>query len=54
MGYSVKELLQVLEELQSATGTKATKGKILAMGELVREYHLTPVHQLRGNIDFYV
>jgi hypothetical protein len=53
-GYSVKELLQVLEELKTPKGTKAPKEKIQAMYELVREYHLTPVHQLKGNIDFFV
>ena len=54
MGYSVKELLQVLEDLKTPTGTKAPKEKILAMSKLAREYHLTPTHQLRGNIDFFV
>ncbi len=46
MGYPVSELLQVLKELQGPTGTKAPKEKILAMDELVREYKLTPVHQV--------
>ena len=36
------------------TGTKAPKEKILAMSQLVREYHLTQVRQLKGNINFYV
>jgi len=44
-GYPVSELLQVLKELQGQ-GTKAPEEKILAMDELVREYKLTPVHQV--------
>jgi hypothetical protein len=53
-GYSVKELLQVLAELRSQAGTEAPKEKILAMNELVREYHLTSVRQMKGNINFFV
>jgi len=45
-GYPVSELLQILKELQGPKGTKAPKEKILAMDELVREYQLTPVHQI--------
>ncbi len=44
-GYPVSELLQVLKEIQGS-GTKAPAEKILAMDELVREYKLTPVHQV--------
>lgn len=44
-GYPVSELLQVLEELQGA-GTTAPEKKIVAMRQLVREYQLTPVHQI--------
>ncbi len=44
-GFSVKELLQVLREIQSPQGTKASSDKISAMNDLVREFKLTPVHQ---------
>jgi len=44
-GYPVSELLQVLKELQGQ-GTKAPEKKIVAMRQLVREYKLTPVHQV--------
>jgi hypothetical protein len=54
LGYSVKELLQVYEELKTPQGTKAPKEKIAAMSKLVLEYRLRPVQKLQGNIDFYV
>jgi hypothetical protein len=44
-GYPVSELLQVLKELQGE-GTTASEEKIVAMSKLVREYKLTPVHQV--------
>jgi hypothetical protein len=53
-GFSVKELLQILDELRTAKGTKAPEEKISAMFNLVREYHLTYEHKLIGNIDFFV
>ena len=57
MGYPVSELLQILKELQGAKGTKAPKEKILAMDEMVREYKLTPVHQIPrgapGRLNFF-
>ena len=54
MGYSVKELLQVFEELKTAAGTKAPKEKVAAMSKLVLEYRLTSLRQWQGKIDFYV
>lgn len=39
-GYSTKELLRIWEELQTKEGTKASKEKIAAMTDLLREYKL--------------
>ena len=39
-GFLTEELLKVWEEIKTPEGTKASKEKILAMGELVREYRL--------------
>ena len=46
------QMFNYTQELQGPAGTEASTDKIEAMSELVREYKLTPVHQVSsGSID---